>query len=223
MNAAIAWLKDYGSIISIFANVGILVVWVLYAQLFYRDYTRRRRPRIIIHHAPGQGFESACLLINMSQETIHIVGVLVVVHSNNDTCYTRLVSDYYPVPADQYSLQKVQSLLRQGPLSPGSFLLLGTYGDLLRNVAPGTAEAANLAGKAEKPIGAEHIVGLDLKVVAVLGGDDRSIGAMRTFSVTHSDTDVDILPETLYTQQLLGRSQRSTVDDWLRECMNLKR
>ncbi len=220
MNSAIAWFKEYGSILSVVANLGILLVWVLYAQLFYRDYTRRRRPRIIIHHAPGQGFDSACLLINMSQETIHIIGVLVVVHTT-DGSYTRRVSDYYPVSADQYSLREVQSLLKQGPLSPGSFLLLGTYGDLLQNIAPGTTEAANLAGKAVKSDDTQQITGLEIKVVAVLGGDDRSIGASRAFSVTHNDGAVDIRPQTLYTQQLAGRKQRPLLDAWLRECMNL--
>ncbi|MDB9313742.1 hypothetical protein PN462_11580 [Spirulina sp. CS-785/01] len=94
---------------------------------------------------------------------------------------------------------------------------------MLQTIAPDTAEAADLAGESNSGQNAQHITGLEIKVVAVLGGDDRSIGASRAFSVTHKAETADIRPKTLYTQQLFGRKQRPLLDSWLRECMNLNR
>lgn len=61
-----AWIVAHAELVSASANFGILLIWAVYAHLFYRQHRRQDRPRIIIDQMLGRGQKSLCVVANMS-------------------------------------------------------------------------------------------------------------------------------------------------------------
>ncbi len=72
----IQWSASHSQFVSAFASLGMLIVWVVYLQLFMGSYRRQRRPKILINRGAGSGMEGHCLIGNLSADAIYIESVL---------------------------------------------------------------------------------------------------------------------------------------------------
>ena len=68
------WLRANLILVSTIVNIAMLAIWAVYAFLFYRQYERQRRPKIIIHLTNWFAKEAECLIINLIREPVHIEG-----------------------------------------------------------------------------------------------------------------------------------------------------
>ena len=71
-------LQDYTSLASVAVSGGMLLVWMVYAWLFFQEFQRRRSAVIFIHEVGGGRPESRCLLVNLSREPVHVLCSLAV-------------------------------------------------------------------------------------------------------------------------------------------------
>ncbi len=58
MTDVVGWLSKNAALVSSLATLIMALLWVFYAQLLYRDFTQRHRPRLMIHQAPDTGVDS---------------------------------------------------------------------------------------------------------------------------------------------------------------------
>ena len=182
MDQIITWIKENSEVISAIFNVATLAVWLFYAQLFYHNYARQRRPRLSLNQAQGYHLDGLCLLVNMSKENMYVECVVAVVYTSEGS-FSQGITAFRP-RTEQKSPQNLGSVTRQGPLSSGAYQSLGTFGELLQSAA----ESVKNSHKQSSPLKGEmkheltkHIDALELRVAAIYGPEDSQLGTPTVF------------------------------------------
>lgn len=205
------WLQQNSTAITALGNLLFVLIWTFYLQLFYRQYCRQQRAELVIHHAQGVTPSAGCLLVNMSQEAVHVQCVLAQVETNQ-AVRTFQVTDYRRLSVDD---SHPEQLLRQGPLRSGDYLWLGRFEDIMRG--NGSHQEQNREGE-ESLLPVNEIQAIELRTVVIHGPSQYSVGARRRFFVQQQDGQTRVRPEGLHTEQLSSRRHRRRVRKWLHDC-----
>ena len=64
------WIDQNSGALNVLLNLGILVVWSFYLQLFVAGYRRERSSKILISCGAGEAADTHCFVCNMSAEAI---------------------------------------------------------------------------------------------------------------------------------------------------------
>lgn len=207
------WLSQNSGIVSALANVGMLLVWIFYAQLLYNNFRRQRRPRVLINKGVGSAdLDSPCLICNMSSESIFIESILVDLETTDGT-YSVPVTD----TDEQIGLSdaKLVSRTRQGPLAAGSCLEIHRFGDFLQRAA----DAGRLKLVDGLPEDAEVAFrSLTVTVISIYGSEDKPFGASRKFELNCDERGrVRIKPASTDTARLSSRDGKKRAKELLEE------
>lgn len=211
------WLNHYAGLISAITGILTLFVWTFYAHLLYRNFRRQRLPRLVIQISPDLEQHSMCLVINMSREVLNVAAIMVVGYSCQNI-YKRKILDY-----EQFSRnwqantsQEWRSLLKQGPLEVGGFLVLGSFESILREVA--SSDCHPRMGKNAS----ESIHTLEIRAIAFFGSENDPLGVYRAFNIAPKPEGLYIRPQTFKTQHLTSLRQRHIVRQWLQDYIELE-
>lgn len=197
---------DY-RMISTMASVVMTLAWVAYLHLALTQYMRSNRPFLVIQHAHENDPSALCLLVNLSKEPVHLQAVIARVH-RGDECTSYRITNYERITSTE---QHVQSKLRQGPIQPGGYLVLGSFADIM--LGNQSEEEDN------QPSTADHLAQIDsleLCVAVVYASKKYHIGARRHFFLKHLDAKTKIHAYSIYTEQLTRRKHRRTVEEWVK-------
>jgi len=190
---------DYISPIS---SAIMAVIWIVYFQLFLIQYQRNNRPYLVIHHAQNENPDALCLLVNMGKETVHVQCVQVVMETQAGEEKTLTVTEYRRVGADDSNVHQV---LRQGPLQPGGYLVLGSF----RNIILGRRSEDN-----DSDYLFEDIANVEIRAAVVHGPSRYPVGVRRRFWLRH-EGETEIFPQNIHSEQLNRRRNRHEVRRWL--------
>jgi hypothetical protein len=220
------YLEQYHEEILALANVGVFMIWLIYAQLFYKTYTRQRKPKLLINQVQGYDLDSFCLITNMSEEPIHIECITLGIHFNDQarvqSSDQTLIFNVSEKERDlsETSIQspdKLRTLTRQGPLSPSAYVSIGKFRELLEK----------LIGSRQHMFADSDLVGIvstieaiDIRIIADYGSEDQLVGASKRFFLDHEVKDGPLLfPERYETRQKAGWYDRHfVVPRWYRAC-----
>ncbi|MCR9188341.1 MAG: hypothetical protein NXH96_06050 [Alteromonadaceae bacterium] len=180
------------------------IVWIVYFQLFFLQYKRNNRPYLVIHHAQNENPDALCLLVNMGKETVHVQCVQVVLHTRAGEEKIMTVTEYRRVGADDANVHQV---LRQGPLQPGGYLVLGSF----RNIILGRRSE-----ESESDYLFEDITGVEIRAAVIHGPTKYPVGVRRSFSLSHEGRP-EIFPRNIHSEQLVRRKDRHQVRRWVEE------
>ncbi|WP_404414915.1 hypothetical protein [Marinospirillum sp.] len=190
---------DYVTAIS---SAVMALVWVTYFQLFFQQYKRSSRPYLVIHHAQHENIDSLCLLVNMSEEAVHIQCVQVEIWLEKGGSQVFTITEYARVNPDDQNLQRI---LRQGPLQAGGYLVLGSFQNLI-------------LGRKSENSSADHFLQdvkeIEVRAAVIHGPTKHPVGVRRRFYLQHDQTTA-IYPQNIHTEQLSRRKDRDTVRQWL--------
>lgn len=214
IDATLDWLKNNSNLISTLTTLATLVVWTVWLQLMYSDYRRRRQPRIVIHQTQGIGPESHCLLVNLSQEVIHVqcVRAAAVGKESESSLPLGSVAD----SAKDLGPLELENVIRQGPLAQGQFILLGSFEEILERLVDQSPEE----GRQWLSSAAMHGVHtVEIRVAAIYGESAGSVGARRRFLLNAKEEELGVRPANLYTEQLYTRRKKKIAEQWLRQCL----
>ncbi|WP_423822478.1 hypothetical protein V5738_00735 [Salinisphaera sp. SPP-AMP-43] len=171
--------------------------------------SRSRRARIMVNQGWGEHLNSVVLVSNMSHEAIHMHGVVVSLRRQEGQKLRTFLRD--TGDADNWRRRKdPETVLRQGPLSPGEFMNLGTFRGLVD-------EAMNNLGYPDVDNGVIESLDVDSIKVTVIcnyGPNGRFIGAQRRFDVAARDP-VRLRPATVESRTLWGRKAARKLERWL--------
>ncbi|MEX2473770.1 hypothetical protein [Marinobacter sp.] len=198
---------DYVSAVS---SAIMALVWVVYFQLFFMQYRRGNRAYLVIHHAQNESPDAPCLLVNMGQEPVHLQCVQAVTRSADGKDNVFTVTKYDRVAADDTNIQEN---LRQGPIQPGGYLVLGSFRDIIL----GRRSEEDCAGQL-----IENVSELELRAAVIHGPSKFPIGARRRFYLQHNGKS-EIFPENIHTEQLVGRRDKKEVSAWIEDELNPKK
>ena len=183
------------------------LVWVVYFQLFFIQYKRNSRPYLVIHHAQNESPDALCLLVNMGEEPVHVQCVQALIQSQSGEEELVTVTRYERVNADD---QNIRDSLRQGPIQPGGFLVLGTF----RNIILGHRSEESDAGKL-----LQNVRSLELRAAVIHGPSKFPVGVRRRFYLRHHGT-TSIYPQNIHSEQLVRRKDRQEIFRWIESELN---
>ena len=179
------------------------LVWIIYFQIFFIQYKRNNRPYLVIHHAQNENPDALCLLVNMSKETVHVQCVQVVAFADDKEPRTLTVTDYRRIGPDDKNIHQV---LRQGPLEPGGYLVLGSF----RNIILGRRSEED----EDTDYLFEEITDIELRAAFIHGPSGHPVGVRRRFILEH-EGGTRIFPRNIHSEQLTRRRDRHEVRYWL--------
>ena len=188
-------LQDYTSLASVAVSGGMLLVWMVYAWLFFQEFQRRRSAVIFIHEAGGGRPESRCLLVNLSQEPVHVLCSLAVCDGSS----MRLQN------SNQQDQLSVVQQAKQGPLRAGDSLLLGSFEKISRELDRVGTQRTRRKSQL-----------IEIRVAVIHGFREWPVGARRSFHIEEETRRV--IPEMPTTEQLHTKRQSREVRCWLDDC-----
>lgn len=215
------WLVENAALVANLASLATLVVWTFYLVLFYREFRRQRTPFLVIHQAHGHGLDATALVVNLSKEPVHVLCAMLVLHTTRGT-FAQQLHDFRRMPRES-DPRDVQTAIKQGPLTSGAFLGLGSFESMLnaatREVLP-RSDRKNRSGEdLDLSVLVRELRELEVRVVVLHGAHARPVGASRTFHVHVEGDEIAVEPAILLTRQLVSRSDRRVVQDWLQDCL----
>lgn len=196
---------DY-QMISTGASVVMTLAWVAYLHLALTQYRRSNRPFLVIQHAHESDPSALCLFVNLSKEPVHLQAVIARVH-RGDKCTVFRITDYERLTATE---QHVQSKLRQGPIQPGGYLVLGSFADIM--LGKQSKDEEDDQSSTDRLCGIDS---LELCVAVVYASKNYHIGARRYFFLEHLNKKTKIHAHSIFTEQLVQRKHRRTVSEWV--------
>lgn len=187
------WLLDNAQALSALASAGMLVIWSLYAWLFYQEFRRQRGSQLFIHEAGGNNPNSTCMLVNLSKEPIHILCSMAAHEGQTVQLHDTEERD------GASPIHKT----KQGPLQMGELLELGSFQTICREL--------NLSESSE-----DGTSEFEIRVAAIHGFREWPVGARRRFRLDHRTSEIWPVRES--TDQIRGKRQAAEVRRWIASC-----
>ncbi|MFP4064989.1 MAG: hypothetical protein ACLFS0_05740 [Bacteroidales bacterium] len=207
-------------IIAAFTGLATVIIWLFYLNIFWHEHQRNRRPFLLIHHATAQDPEASCMIVNMSKEAVHIQCVIVTLEQAKG--YSRhYLTGYSRInPQEEVS----QPSLREGPLMPGGYIILGTFTDLLLGRDIGLEKDQHKDRLRQFPDirQLKNIKSMEICVAVTHGQTANPIGARRAFFVEKHNNEIKIRSYSIYTEQLIKRKKRKIVKEWVEQRLEPK-
>lgn len=192
------WIQDNSDVLNTLANFGMLGIWVAYLQLFLQSYRRQRRAHILINRGAGRDLDARCLIGNMSSGAVYVETIVARLFDLDDVVSCAVTDvvrrDEDPLPDDP------RAETRQGPLSAGGYVDIGSFRSILDQVA------LEAEGGAATP--ADRSFELEVLVIAAYASENRCVGARRRFQVQKEESGFLLKPCTAGTEQVRGRHER---------------
>ncbi|QQA41489.1 hypothetical protein [Pelagovum pacificum] len=171
----------------------MVLIWVVYLQVFFTSFRRQRRPEIIISLGAGFGKQASWFVANLGLEPVFVVDIIVRFETASGIAEA-IVTDRTEM--SDKDLANPAEATNQGPLSSGSFMSIGNLETLLQR---GNVEIGH----------ASEIRGLTITVVAATAAQGMVVGASRHYRLQSSDDgDWYLLATKLHTEQIRGRAGR---------------
>lgn len=187
-----------------------VVIWIIYLQLFFWQYRRNSRPYLVFHHAHNDNPDALCMLVNMGEKAVHVQCVQAVLCLRNGEQRSMTITDFNRINPDN---ELIQQKIRQGPVSAGGYLLLGTFREIM--LGSGTDEK-------NTNWSIDDVEELELRVAVIHGPSKFPVGARRSFTVS-SQPHLRLFPTNIHTEQLIRRHDQSVVRGWIEAELNPQR
>lgn len=219
-----SWIQENSDLISALASVATVAIWLLYLQLFYAEFRRRRNLLVFIHQTSGLGSESTCMIVNLSAHPVHILGVAAEFQLDGDS-YLQCVSRYDRQPENLGERRGVIEVMDQGPLKSGELLSIGTLDGLLDYALErgGLAEQARLEPGGGREAHRDRLEAITIHVAVMHPGyGGQPLGASRRFTVHRAPEGRRYLADSIQTSQVRPPGGRRLIERWLDACMETR-
>lgn len=193
------WVANNYELISALTSLGMLLVWIVYLQVFVSSYRRQLRATMLIARGAGDGLDARCFLSNMSSGPVYVQSVIATVETAADTliCATTDMDELEgELPAD------TRQRTRQGPLNTGDLRDIGSFRTLVRRAL------GNRKGDTDREICARKVEAVTVEVLGTYGSEDLLVGARRRFNILGGDTGIRIVADGVHTEQIRTRHER---------------
>ncbi|WP_104201646.1 hypothetical protein [Billgrantia saliphila] len=212
------WLSQHVDPITVLTNIGTLLIWLVYAQLLYLGFRRQRRPRLLINRGRKSGIDALCIISNMSAEPIFLQHIIAELRTSRGVITVDVTDrkDTYDEQAEGEARQRQGATQRpdhapivkdgshQGPLEPGGFVHIDSFGELTLRLA----HEGGIEMQALRPVGDVVFHSITVRLICIYGSEDLPIGAERRFDYIEHEPSHGLVPATWDTKRLASRRQR---------------
>lgn len=204
------WIRDNYAFLSVLAIFGALAVWAAYLQVFMSGYRRNTRPQIVISQTGDALLDSRCLVSNMSSEPIFIESIFVSLDVEGER-WDGPVTEVRIRPQEEDRSSDPRLITHKGPLKPGEYTDIGSFGDLLQRILVRNEASENYRRFLNEPAVA------GIRVIADYASEYLLIGAERKFDLFSRDGEWLLRAQSVKTTQIRGTRQRKDIERTLRE------
>ena len=198
-----SWIDEHSATIGVVVQILMLVVWVLYFQLFLGSLRHRLRPKILINRGGGRSLNASCIVANMSAEPIYVEAVIVslgIAKSASQYTVSCSLSDLDLDLRAQDGGDR-RSSWYQGPLESADYLNIGSFKGLIGRACDCRTEGSQ---KKAQPVDVQR---LKLTVLASYTAGKRIVAAEKEFELDSEDPNI-IHARSLSTHQIFSPRKR---------------
>jgi hypothetical protein len=200
------WIQENGQALQFFVSLTMLIVWVLYLNIFLASFKRQTRSSLLITRAGARDMEGRCIVSNMGSEPAYLMDVLAEVEMNG-THRTFSAADRLELwDRDTEPGAGVSAI---GPIDSGSYVDIGSFDDILQR-------AGKRLGTAD---GVYETTVLKLIVIAATSQARDIVAAFRSFefSTVEGTDEVRVIPVEIEAEQVRSRRQKKRIRALLKE------
>ncbi|MDG4649185.1 hypothetical protein P6F26_12070 [Roseibacterium sp. SDUM158017] len=195
------FISDHEPLINALSNVSIVLIWLVYLQLFFMTYRRQRRSSILIDRGGATDATARCIITNMGQEPIYLLAVTVEFGQDDGTSRA-VVTDRDEVSEVSVPIERTT----RGPLSQGEARDVGSLADLMHRAH----------GQLDVEIDRDQIRNMRVSAVAISNQGEHLVAASKVFAARHlADGRTLFEPETALTRQIRSVWRRRRLLDLL--------
>lgn len=198
------WLQNNANIVNATSSVAMLVVWMIYLQVFLRGYLHQVRAKIIINRAVCRTLGAHCFISNMSSQAIYIEAVIVTLECG-DYRVSVPATDIHTFDAERRPSDPRRET-HQGPLHSGEQTWIGTFNELIQRVADRQGEPP------DHFTGSGQTIAIEVMVIADYLSEDLLVGARRRFTANWKGKTWLVRPNTIQTEQIRSRRERRAIE-----------
>jgi hypothetical protein len=184
----IHWIHQNSDFLQVVLNGLMVVIWVIYLQIFLVSYRRQGRASILINLGSGVGRRSRCFVSNLSLEPVYLLDVLVELEME-DGAHEADITERAERSGAQ--LASPSEATNQGPLKSGEFIDIGSLDDLLARASPQL-----------KGVDQERMTSFAITVVVHTASTPDIVGARRCFRVCRKGGETRIIPMQIAATQI---------------------
>lgn len=192
----INWVAQHSSVLQVVLNGLMVLIWVLYLQIFLTSFRRQRRSDILITVGAGVGLRARCFITNLGLEPVYLLDVLVEIetesgtHQANITDRTELTDEELNNPAEATN---------RGPLKSGEFVDIGSFEKLVKR--------ANSERQAFRP--EADVLSIEITALVATATTSSLAGASRKYMVRSlEEGKIHLLPTDIIATQVRSRAGR---------------
>lgn len=196
------WLSANADVISAAASIGMLAIWAVYLNIFWRSHRRQRTPMLVINRGEGRELSARCFVTNMSQEAVYVQSVVadLITPRKRHRAYITDAEDL----RDVGSPTGWQHMTRQGPLGSGKLVDMGSFECILDYAVQVCAGEDRFA---ESALGRETYA-CEITIVGIYGSEDLLIGACRCFEIERCGEALFLRATRPETKQITSPRER---------------
>lgn len=197
-----------------------VLVWVFYAQFAILTFMWHRKPRIVIDQTEDRSVHTRFVLVNLSEQPAYISCVLMAVRRGKEETIHKIAT-YHRANSDQEDGQEeeLREEQRHGTLAPAQLLMLGSSEENLTWLLQDDDDDVDEPRDRRVSRALREVDEFELRVVAMVGTDDKPVASSRRFEIERTDRGVLILPKDTYTQHFASWRNRRTAIEWAEYCI----
>ena len=184
----LGWITQYSDVLQVVLNAVMVVIWMIYLQIFLVSYRRQRRADILINLGSGAGRRARFFVSNLSLEPVYLLDVLVEL-TTQDGAREADITDRAETSGAQ--LNSPTEATNQGPLKSGEFIDIGNLDDLLKRASPQL-----------KDVDLDLTTAFAITVVVHTASTPDIVGARRCFRISRDGREVTLLPTQVAATQI---------------------
>lgn len=188
----ISFLSEYAHILNIMLNALMVLIWVVYLQVFTMNHLRQGRSVLHIDLGAAEGARSRCLVTNLGASPVYVQAILAELSNNGHSSRTRITDRDEVRPED---VQDPLARTNRGTLHAGQTVDIGSLEDL---VARGRIRLA-------EDWSSDKVDAVTITVVAIAGQVDRIVAASKTFDADKGGVERGFAARQLLTRQIRPR------------------
>ncbi|MFZ5963817.1 hypothetical protein ACOXXX_12755 [Thalassococcus sp. BH17M4-6] len=190
------WMQENAEQITLWANIAMVMIWLVYLQLMYMGIRRANRAVIHIDKAASEDEDARCLVANMGSDTVYVLAVKVDLDCANGV-HEALVTDRMekdgPLGGD------FREGSSKGPLRGGEVVDIGSFGAIVERAAR----------QMDADIRVDTCRGIEITVVVAAQQAHKLLGGYKRFEVEGAEGGpLTVRSDDVLTRQISGWKRR---------------
>jgi hypothetical protein len=183
----IDWISQNSDMLQVVLNAMMVVIWIVYLQIFLVSFRRQQRSEILINMGAGSDLSARCFVSNLSLEPVYLYDLFVELTTKDGT-YEAVITDRAEMTHERPS----RSIgTNQGPLSSGDVIDVGSFNDLLKR-----------ASQTHEGVAITNITHITITALAQTSSNPQVVGASRQYRLRKCDGMIDVSPTRITAKQI---------------------